>query len=41
MPFRSSVEFAGYNNPSSDKADEADRDFPVEFDEIVSEDSPF
>lgn len=36
-----SVEFAGYNNPSSGTADEADRDFPAEFDEIVSEESPF
>lgn len=36
-----SVEFAGYNKPSSGTADEADRDFPAEFDEIISEDSPF
>lgn len=35
-----SVEFAGYNKPSSGTADEADRDFPAEFDEIISEDSP-
>ena len=36
-----SVEFAGYNKPASGTADEADRDFPAEFDEIISEDSPF
>ena len=36
-----SVEFAGYNKPSSGTAEEADRDFPAEFDEIISEDSPF
>ncbi len=32
------VEFAGYNKPESDTASEADRDFPAEFDEIVSDD---
>ena len=36
-----SVEFAGYNKPSSGTADETDRDFPAEFDEIISESSPF
>ena len=36
-----SVEFAGYNKPASGTAGEADRDFPAEFDEIISEDSPF
>lgn len=35
-----SVEFAGYNKPSNDTEDEADRDFPTEFDEIISERSP-
>ena len=35
-----SVEFAGYNKPVSGTVDEADRDFPAEFDEIISEDSP-
>ena len=36
-----SVEFAGYNKPTSGTTDEVDRDFPAEFDEIISENSPF
>ena len=36
-----SAEFAGYNKPSSGNAEESEEDFPAEFDEIISEDSPF
>ena len=36
-----SVEFAGYNKYTSGATDEADRDFPAEFDEIISENSLF
>jgi len=36
-----SVEFAGYNKSASDTTFESDIDFPAEFDEIISENSPF
>lgn len=36
-----SVEFAGYNKSASDTTVESDIDFPAEFDEIISENSPF
>jgi single-strand DNA-binding protein len=36
-----SVEFAGYNKSTSGTTDDADRDFPAEFDEIICENSPF
>ena len=36
-----SVEFAGYNRPDSDEVNDSEIDFAAEFDEIVSEESPF